>query len=62
MIWYPHIRFYHIKEEKLLEKKITVHKNATQPPVMSDDTDVVNVREYYEGKDSKLKLSLKLTQ
>ena len=62
MIWYPHIKFYHIKEEKLLEKKITVHKNTSKPPVMSDDTDVVNVREYYEGRDSKLTFYLKLTQ
>ena len=61
-IWYPHINFYHIKEEKILEKKITVLRNTSQPPAMSDDTDIVNVREYYEGKDSKLKLSIKMTQ
>ena len=62
MIWFPKIQFYHVKEEKILENKLTVKRNTKKLPIMSHDSDTVNVREIYHGQDSKLKLSLKITQ
>ena len=59
-IWYPQVKFYHINDEKVLEKKITVQKNDTA--TMSTDHTDLDVREIYDGKNNRLKLSLKLRQ
>ena len=60
LIWYPEVKFYHVNDEKVLEKKITVQKNDTA--TMSTDHTDLDVREIYDGTYNRLKLSLKLRQ
>ena len=59
-IWHPKVKFYHINDEKVLEKKITVQKNDTA--TMSKDHTDLNARETYDGATNRLKLLMKLRQ
>ena len=61
-IWYPQVKFFHIKEATTLEKKITISKDSSFPATMSHEHTELNVREIYDGLHNRLRLSMKMTQ
>ena len=61
-IWVPDLKFFHILEQEIVKKTLTVKRNELIKPTISGDEESIDVREVYEGQHNALELNIKMRQ
>ena len=61
-IWTPHLVFYHIKNDEVIEESLYSVKNPTEIPRLSANHSFISVREIYSGANIYLKMTSKRRQ
>ena len=61
-IWIPHLVFYHIKNDEVIEESLHSVLNETDNPKLSANYSIISVREIYSGSNTNLRMTARRRQ